>query len=58
VGVGMRSSSGVAARFFLALGKAGVKIIATTTSEIKISVLVPKFQASTALKALLDEFEL
>lgn len=58
VGVGMRSSSGVAARFFLALGKAGVKIIATTTSEIKISVLVPKSQASTALKALLDEFEL
>jgi len=58
VGVGMRSSYGVAARFFLALGKAGVKIIATTTSEIKISVLVPKSQASTALKALLDEFEL
>ncbi len=58
VGVGMRSSSGVAARFFLALGKAGVKIIAATTSEIKISVLVPKSQASTALKALLDEFEL
>lgn len=58
VGVGMRSSSGVAARFFLALGKAGVKIIATTTSEIKISVLVPNSQASTALKALLDEFEL
>jgi len=58
VGVGMRSSSGVAARFFFALGKAGVKIIATTTSEIKISVLVPKSQASTALKAILDEFEL
>lgn len=58
VGVGMKSSAGVAARFFLALQKAGVRIIATTTSEIKISVLVPKLQASTALKALLDEFEL
>ncbi|HQN61559.1 aspartate kinase [Mesotoga prima] len=58
VGVGMRSSAGVAARFFLALQKAGAKIIATTTSEIKISVLVPKSQASKALKALLDEFEL
>ncbi|MBN2219834.1 MAG: aspartate kinase [Kosmotogaceae bacterium] len=58
VGVGMRSSAGVAARFFLALQKSGVKIIATTTSEIKISVLVPKSQASKALKALLDEFEL
>jgi len=58
VGVGMRSSAGVAARFFLALQKAGAKIIATTTSEIKISVLVPKSQAGKALKALLDEFEL
>lgn len=58
VGVGMRSSAGVAARFFSSLLKAGVKIIAATTSEIKISVLVIKSQAGDALKALLDEFKL
>jgi aspartate kinase len=58
VGVGMRSSAGVAARFFSVLQNSGVKIIATTTSEIKISVLVSKGDAGKALKALLDEFEL
>ncbi|HOY26522.1 MAG TPA: aspartate kinase [Mesotoga sp.] len=58
VGVGMRSSAGVAARFFSSLQKTGVRIIATTTSEIKISVLVPRTDASKALRVLLDEFDL
>jgi aspartate kinase len=40
VGIGMRSHSGVAARMFELLGKAGVNIQMITTSEIKISVIV------------------
>jgi aspartate kinase len=40
VGIGMRSHSGVAARMFELLGKAGINIQMITTSEIKISVIV------------------
>lgn len=58
VGVGMKSSSGVAARFFSALDKKGIKILATTTSEIKISALVSKENSGAALKELIDEFNL
>ena len=58
VGVGMKSSSGVASRFFSALDKKGIKILATTTSEIKMSALVSKENSGTALKELIDEFDL
>ncbi|MFZ2960435.1 MAG: aspartate kinase [Candidatus Ozemobacteraceae bacterium] len=58
VGLGMSARSGVAARFFTVLSAARVTILATTTSEIKISVLVPKGEAGQALKALIDEFKL
>ena len=58
VGVGMRSSYGVAARFFSALSKANVHVLATTTSEIKISVLVSQEDSSKAIKAIIDEFKL
>ena len=40
VGIGMRSHSGVAAKMFDLLGKAGINIQMITTSEIKISVIV------------------
>jgi aspartate kinase len=40
VGIGMRSHSGVAAKMFDVLGKAGINIQMITTSEIKISVIV------------------
>src|ERR1700761_1323422 len=40
VGIGMRSHSGVAAKMFELLGKAGITIQMITTSEIKISVIV------------------
>jgi aspartate kinase len=40
VGIGMRSHSGVAAKMFELLGKAGINIQMITTSEIKISVIV------------------
>ena len=40
IGVGMRSHSGVAAKMFELLGKAGINIQMISTSEIKISVIV------------------
>jgi aspartate kinase len=40
VGIGMRSHSGVAAKMFELLGRAGINIQMITTSEIKISVIV------------------
>ena len=58
VGVGMKSAPGVAARFFVALDKAGVHMVGTTTSEIKISALVPREEASRAVEFLVREFGL
>ncbi|MFM2422773.1 MAG: aspartate kinase, partial [Pseudomonadota bacterium] len=40
VGIGMRSHAGVAAQMFKALAEKGINILAITTSEIKISVLI------------------
>ena len=40
VGVGMRSHSGVASKFFEALAEAGINMLMISTSEIKISVAV------------------
>tara|TARA_B100002019_G_scaffold160480_1_gene138358 strand:+ start:878 stop:2095 length:1218 start_codon:yes stop_codon:yes gene_type:complete len=40
VGVGMRSHSGVASKFFEALANAGINMLMISTSEIKISVAV------------------
>ncbi|NLB83225.1 MAG: aspartate kinase [Synergistaceae bacterium] len=58
VGVGMKSAPGVAARFFTALGRKDIRMLGTTTSEIKISALVPRDQEGEALQALVDEFGL
>ena len=58
VGVGMSSHSGIAARAFSALAKQGVDIQMISTSEIKISVLVPTAQADAAVVALHEEFKL
>ncbi len=58
VGVGMRTHSGVAATMFKALGDAGVHIANITTSEIKISCLVPKEQGRLALATVHDAFGL
>ena len=58
VGVGMRTHSGVAARMFKAIAAAGVNIEMITTSEIKISALVPEVDADKALRAVHGEFEL
>lgn len=58
VGLGMRTHSGVAAKFFEALAKAGVNILMITTSEIKISVAIDPAQADSAARAVHDAFEL
>ena len=47
VGAGMRSHPGVSATFFGALADAGVNIEMISTSEIRISVVVPRTPTST-----------
>ncbi|MDG2220886.1 MAG: aspartate kinase [Rubripirellula sp.] len=56
VGQNMATQTSVASRMFRALSDAGVNIQMITTSEIKISTLVPKEQADRALRAVHDEF--
>lgn len=58
VGTGMRTHTGVAAEMFEALAKAGVNIQMITTSEIKISALIAREQAATALRAIHAAFDL
>ena len=58
VGVGMQSTSGVAGRFFGALAKNGITVLGSSTSEIKMAVLVPRNQGKAAADALITEFGL
>jgi aspartate kinase len=52
IGVGMRSHAGVAAEMFRALAEKGINILAITTSEIKISVLIDAAYAELAVRTL------
>lgn len=52
IGVGMRSHAGVAAQMFKALADKGINILAITTSEIKISVLIDAAYAELAVRTL------
>ena len=56
VGAGMMSASGVAALMFEALSDAKINIQMISTSEIKVSVLIPKEQADLAVKAIHSKF--
>ena len=56
VGVGMRSYSGVAGRTFAALARSGIDVRMTSTSEIKISVVVEEKFADAATNELHKEF--
>lgn len=56
VGIGMKSSSGVASRFFKALENIPVKLV--TTSEIKISCLVEEQFKNDTITKLIDQFDL
>ena len=52
VGVGMRSHAGVAQTMFQALGSRGINILAITTSEIKVSVLIAEEYTELAVRVL------
>jgi aspartate kinase len=58
VGLGMRSHSGVAAKLFDALAKAGINIGMITTSEIKISVALDLKDADEAVRVAHKAFDL
>jgi aspartate kinase len=52
IGVGMRSHAGVAQRMFQTLADKGINIQVISTSEIKVSVLIPAEYTELALRAL------
>lgn len=52
VGVGMRSHAGIATRLFETLAVEGIHVRMVSTSEIKISVLVPEPEMESAVRAL------
>ncbi len=56
VGQNMATQTSVASRMFRALANAGVNIQMITTSEIKISTLVPRERAADALRAVHEAF--
>src|SRR5256886_3918160 len=58
VGIGMRSHSGVAARLFDCLGKAGINIELISTSEIKIAVVIDEADVDRAAQLTHAEFGL
>ncbi len=58
IGVGMKNTPGVAARFFDVLDRCHIPIHLVTTSEIKVSALVPRSELSQAARALHAEFGL
>ncbi len=57
VGAGMQSHSGVAAQMFEALADANINVRMVSTSEIKISVLIPKEDADRAVLAIHNAFD-
>jgi aspartate kinase len=58
IGAGMRSHPGVAAKFFSAVGGAGVNIEMISTSEIRISVVCRDTDLDTAVRAVHGAFDL
>ena len=52
VGVGMKTHSGLAAKFFTALSDKGINVLMISTSEIRIAALVPLDQRDDAVRAL------
>lgn len=58
VGSGMVSNPGVAAKMFDRLHKENITLKMVSTSEIKISVVIPQESMLLTANALHDEFEL
>jgi len=58
IGMGMMSQSGVAEKMFQTLADQKINILAISTSEIKISVLIEKKYTNNALKSLHSAYKL
>lgn len=58
VGIGMRSQSGVAAKFFQLLADNNIPMLMITTSEIRISCVIPSELRDTAVMSTADAFDL
>lgn len=58
VGIGMRSHSGVAARFFECLGRGAINIELISTSEIKIAVVIDEKDVERAAQLTHEEFRI
>jgi aspartate kinase len=58
IGAGMRSHPGVAAKFFAALGEAGVNIEMISSSEIRVSVVCRDTDLDAAVRAVHAAFDL
>lgn len=58
VGVGMRSHPGVAARFFSVLAQNNIELKLVTTSDIKMSGVIPRDKLEIAVQKLHAEFGL
>jgi aspartate kinase len=58
VGVGMRNHSGVAAKMFKVLADEGVNLELISTSEIRVSCLIPEKYTELAVRSLHTAFGL
>ncbi len=58
VGAGMRTYPGVAAKMFQVLADNGINLEMISTSSIKVSCVIRKQQAQTAVKALHEAFKM
>ena len=58
VGTGIQSAPGFASRMFRTLADAGINIEMITTSEIRITAIVPEDRVTDAVQALHKAFEL
>ena len=58
IGMGMMSQSGVAQKMFKTLANNSINILAISTSEIKISVLIDKTYTELAVKSLHEVYNL
>ncbi|HEX8938440.1 MAG TPA: aspartate kinase [Sphingomicrobium sp.] len=58
VGIGMRSNAGIASKMFETLAERGINILAISTSEIKVSVLIAEEYTELAVRVLHTAFGL
>ena len=58
IGMGMKSQSGVAQKMFQTLADKKINILAISTSEIKISVLIDQIYTEEAVKSLHKAYNL